>query len=142
MVCQISSKPLEYGFVQSYTNYSLFTYKRGNTFIALPVYVDDIVLTGNDRELCTQFKACLNNCFHIKDIGPLKYFWASKLLEMTRAYFNVKGSMLSRSLKSMASLGPDLLSFLWKQIISWVGQWDNFLVILHSIDVLWEDLFI
>jgi len=55
--------------------------------MALLVYVDDIVLTGNDRELCTQFKAYLNSCFCIKDLGPLKYFWVSKLLEMTRAYF-------------------------------------------------------
>jgi len=87
MVCQISSKPLEYGFVQSYTNYSLFTYKRGNTFIALPVYVDDIVLTGNDRELCTQFKACLNNCFHIKDIGPLKYFLGIEVARNDKGLF-------------------------------------------------------
>jgi len=42
--------------------------------MALLVYVDDIVLAGNDTHACRAFKNYLNTCFSIKDLGPLKYF--------------------------------------------------------------------
>jgi len=38
------------------------------------VYVDDIVLAGNNTVTCIHFKHYLNTCFSIKDLGPLKYF--------------------------------------------------------------------
>ena len=71
---KLSSKLLEYGFVHSYADYSLFTYHKNGVFLALLVYVDDLVLTGNDSTACFAFKAYLHNCFRIKDLGPLKYF--------------------------------------------------------------------
>jgi len=37
------------------------------------VYVDDIVLAGNNTIACTQLKDYLNTCFSINDLGPLKY---------------------------------------------------------------------
>jgi len=42
--------------------------------MALLVYVDDHVLTGNNVVTCAQFKNYLHLCFHMKDLGPLKYF--------------------------------------------------------------------
>jgi len=42
--------------------------------MALLVYVDDIVLAGNDTNVCSEFKSYLYTCFGIKDLGPLKYF--------------------------------------------------------------------
>ena len=38
------------------------------------IYVDDIVLAGNNTTACIHFKDYLNTCFSIKDLGPLKYF--------------------------------------------------------------------
>jgi len=45
---KISSKLLEYGFNKSNANYYLFTDRKGGKFITLLVYVDDIILIGND----------------------------------------------------------------------------------------------
>jgi len=42
--------------------------------MALLLYVDDLILTGNSSVACSKFKEYLNSCFHIKDLGPLKYF--------------------------------------------------------------------
>uniref|UniRef100_A0A3Q7G0Q0 Reverse transcriptase Ty1/copia-type domain-containing protein n=1 Tax=Solanum lycopersicum TaxID=4081 RepID=A0A3Q7G0Q0_SOLLC len=35
---------------------------------------DDILVTGNNLNLCASFKKYLHNCFQLKDLGPLKYF--------------------------------------------------------------------
>ena len=58
--------------------------------MALLVYVDDLVLIGNDANTCRKFKEYLNHCFHIKDLGPLKYFLG---LEVAR---NSQGIFLSQ----------------------------------------------
>jgi len=71
---KLSSKLENYGFGHSYANYSLFIYRREDIFLGLLVYVDDIILSGNDASACQSFKKYLNECFHIRDLGPLKYF--------------------------------------------------------------------
>ena len=71
---KLSSTLTAYGFVRSYANYSLFTYRKGDVFLALLVYVDDIILAGTDSQVCQDSKGYLHNCFKIKDLGPLKYF--------------------------------------------------------------------
>lgn len=56
------------GFVQSKNDYSLFI----NT--VLDVYVDDIILTGNDLSSIQILKQFLDATFSIKDLGFLHYF--------------------------------------------------------------------
>jgi len=75
---KLSSKLLAFGFVRSFADYSLFNYKKGDVVMALLVYVDDLVLAGNDSTACAEFKSYLNRCFHIKDLGPLKYFLGTR----------------------------------------------------------------
>jgi len=48
--------------------------------MALLVYIDDIVLIGNDIDTCCQFKEYLNNCFHTKDLRRLEYFLGIKIV--------------------------------------------------------------
>jgi hypothetical protein len=40
----------------------------------LAVYVDDIIITGDDQEEIKRLKECLSNEFEVKDLGNLKYF--------------------------------------------------------------------
>ena len=63
-----------YGFTQSYSNYSLFDYTQKDVSLHVFVYVDDLVIAGNDSKAITKFKEYLSDCFHMKDLGPLKYF--------------------------------------------------------------------
>ena len=38
------------------------------------VYVDDLIISGNDSRAIHRFKLYLHTCFHMKDLGRLKYF--------------------------------------------------------------------
>uniref|UniRef100_A0A3Q7J7S9 Uncharacterized protein n=1 Tax=Solanum lycopersicum TaxID=4081 RepID=A0A3Q7J7S9_SOLLC len=55
-------------------DHTLFIFRRGADFLAILIYVDDILVTGNNLNLCASFKKYLHNCFQLKDLGPLKYF--------------------------------------------------------------------
>ncbi|RVX01387.1 hypothetical protein VitviT2T_002736 [Vitis vinifera] len=62
------------GFVQSKADYSLFTCRKGKSFTALLIYVNDILITGNDVNAIVALKQFLHSHFRIKDLGDLKYF--------------------------------------------------------------------
>ncbi|KAK3034139.1 hypothetical protein RJ639_033482 [Escallonia herrerae] len=47
---------------------------KGTSFTAILIYVDDILLTGNDLQEIERLKKFLLKRFRIKDLGDLKYF--------------------------------------------------------------------
>ena len=55
-------------------DYSLFINSSEGSFTTLLVYVDDIILVGNDKEEIDQVKEALNKTFKIKDLSDLRYF--------------------------------------------------------------------
>lgn len=77
----------EYGFLQSYSDYSLFTYTKTGIQINVLVYVDDIVISGNDSAALCTFKSYLSDCFKMKDLGPLKYFLGIEVARSSAGLF-------------------------------------------------------
>jgi len=55
-------------------NYSLFINSSKGSFTTCLVYVDDIILAGNNKEEIERVKEALNKTFKIKDLGDLRYF--------------------------------------------------------------------
>ncbi|CAL2227718.1 unnamed protein product [Prunus armeniaca] len=64
----------EIGFHQSRADYSLFTKVCDHSFTAILLYVDDMIITGNNEDAIVCLKRFLHTKFRIKDLGPLKYF--------------------------------------------------------------------
>ena len=64
-----------FGYTQSQADHTLF-YKHSvsGKISILIVYVDDIIVTGNDLEATTKLKEALARSFEIKDLGLVKYF--------------------------------------------------------------------
>ncbi|GJU39567.1 ribonuclease H-like domain-containing protein [Tanacetum coccineum] len=71
---KLTSALLKNVFIQSKNDYSLYVKIKKGLFIGLLVYVDDIVITGNDLTKIENFKSFLSSKFMIKDLGKLKYF--------------------------------------------------------------------
>lgn len=65
---------VQFGFIQSKPDYVLFVHLKGSSFTTLLVYVDDILITGNDPYCVTELKKLLDSKFGIKYFGALKYF--------------------------------------------------------------------
>lgn len=77
---KLTTTLIENGFCQSKNDYSLYTKKVNNVFLAILVYVDDIVITWNNDIEINKFKAFLSSKFLIKDLGKLKYFLGIEIL--------------------------------------------------------------
>lgn len=65
---------LSLGFHNSACNTSLFIQHTSTSLTFLLVYVDDILLTGNNSSHLTYFIHQLNFVFPLKDLGHLSYF--------------------------------------------------------------------
>lgn len=71
---KLSSALLTEEYLQSKADYSLFTKTSGNSFTALVIYADDILVCSNDLSAISSLKTYLHDCFALKDLGPLKFF--------------------------------------------------------------------
>ncbi|TYK01779.1 Cysteine-rich RLK (RECEPTOR-like protein kinase) 8 [Cucumis melo var. makuwa] len=68
------------GYSQGHSDHTLFTKVSETGKIAvLIVYVDDIVLSGDDQAEISQLKQRMGNEFEIKNLGNLKYFLGMEL---------------------------------------------------------------
>lgn len=76
----LSQALVRYGFQECEADHSLFTYSCESVFIAVLIYVDDLIVAGNDAKSCAKFKQYLSECFHMKDLGGLKYFLGLELV--------------------------------------------------------------
>ncbi|GAA0168571.1 transmembrane signal receptor [Lithospermum erythrorhizon] len=61
-------------------DYSLFSYVRGDRRLHVLIYVDDLIISSNNSAALSAFKDYLSSCFHMKDLGALKYVLECGLL--------------------------------------------------------------
>lgn len=88
------------GFHQSQSDYSLFTRHEKSGFVALLVYVDDIILDSGNLTIIEEIKDHLHSQFKIRDLGVLQYFLG---LEVARS--SSGNSPVSKKIHSRNSRG-------------------------------------
>ncbi|GJW04091.1 putative RNA-directed DNA polymerase [Tanacetum coccineum] len=86
----LSKALFDLGFKGSKTDPSLFIYSRGDTLLYILVYVDDIIVTGNNKGTIDNIICQLGSAFALKDLGPLNYFLGIEIVP------HVSGILLSQ----------------------------------------------
>ena len=71
---KFASHILYLGFTASMADSSLFVFYSAKTIIYLLLYVDDIIITGNDSFQIQNLITTLGQVFELKDLGSLNYF--------------------------------------------------------------------
>ncbi|XP_028100281.1 uncharacterized protein LOC114299685 [Camellia sinensis] len=113
-------------FHNSLSNTSLFVKKTPTSLTLLVVCVDDILLTGSDFVLLTQFLQKMHLVFSMKELGSLSYFLGINVIAQDSNYFlcqqkyaidlllkagmvDCKPCSTPLAVKSSASLSDDIL---------------------------------
>ena len=76
-----------FGDHQSNSNHTLFLKKQHGKITALIVYVDDMVVTGNDPDERKASQSYLSSEFEMKDLGHLKYFLGIEVSQSDKGIF-------------------------------------------------------
>ena len=76
----------KYGFKQSNSDHTLFLKRRGSLVTCLIIYVDDMIVIGNDEEEMRRLKENFME-FEMKDLGRLKYFLGIEVLRSKQGIF-------------------------------------------------------
>lgn len=80
---KLTSTLLSFGLSRHISDASLSTLRKNSSFLAL-VYIDDIILAGNDMSLIINVKEFLNTTCCIKDLGPFRYFLGLEVTTSTQ----------------------------------------------------------
>jgi Reverse transcriptase (RNA-dependent DNA polymerase) len=101
----LSFSLLKNNFIKSTADSSMFIKHSQNTTIIVLVYVDDIIITGNDNEEIKRVKKCLKDEFDIKDLGKLSYFLEIEIAHSRKGLFLSQRKYIIDLLKETGKLG-------------------------------------
>lgn len=82
-----------FGMTQSKRDYCLFSKVQNGKTTMVVVYVDDLIITGDDENCIAVLKRQLDKAFTIKDLGLMRYFLG---IEVSRSS---QGIMLNQTKK-------------------------------------------
>ena len=96
----------EFGYKQSQGDHTLFI-KHSTTggVTALLVYVDDIIVTGNDEREKHDVKQRLAKEFEIKELGKMKYFLSIEVAYSTQGIFISQQKYVTDLLEKTGKIG-------------------------------------
>lgn len=81
------------GYKQCNGDHTVFYRHSGRRIAILAVYVDDIIIIGDDEVEVKRLKENLSKEFEVKDLGQLRYFLGIEVARSQKVYFSRKESM-------------------------------------------------
>ncbi|KAM1164645.1 hypothetical protein ACFX13_024764 [Malus domestica] len=71
---RFASSMKKFGYIQSHSNHTLFLKRQNGKLTVLIIYVDDMIVTGDDQKEIQCLQKYLAIEFEMKELGELKYF--------------------------------------------------------------------
>ena len=102
---RFSSVVQKFGLHQSRCDHSVFYQRTDDGVILLVVYVDDIVITGDNTSGISLLKNFLNSHFQTKDLGPLKYFLGIEVMRSKKGILLTQRKYVLDLLEETGTLG-------------------------------------
>lgn len=114
-----------------------FVYSGSTTVVYMLVYVDDIIVTGNNPTFINL--SYINSILSpLKDLGDLDYFWELRsALKLMNFLYLLNQSTLETYWKRLLWMKPIHFLILWLVAVSQLVQDMNPFQIPLSIDLLW-----
>ncbi|KAB2630265.1 hypothetical protein D8674_007784 [Pyrus ussuriensis x Pyrus communis] len=93
------------GYYQSHSDHTLFVKRRQEKVTALIIYVDDMIITGDDCDEISRLQRNLAAEFEMKNLGDLKYFLGVEVARSSKGIFLSQRKYVLDLLKGTGMLG-------------------------------------
>ncbi|XP_013633001.1 PREDICTED: uncharacterized mitochondrial protein AtMg00810-like [Brassica oleracea var. oleracea] len=93
------------GFIKFEADHTLFTLTNKQGIVVILIYVDDIIITGSDKDGIISTKAFLKPTFDIKDLSELEYFLGIEMCRSKDGLFLSQGKYTLDLLNETGKLG-------------------------------------
>ena len=108
---KLSLSLLSRGYKTSKNDCCLFYKRSSSSVVFLAIYVDDILVTGDNMDEIKSIKQFLDSTFKIKDLGPLHYFLGLEFTTLPTGMAVSQKKFIKDLLQEHAdSLGPPVVS--------------------------------
>src|SRR3954471_7059815 len=98
------------GYKQSNGDHTMFYKHENGRITILMVYVDDIIITGDDKKEIRMLKYYLAEVFEVKDLGELKYFLGNEIVRGPRGIVLSQRKYVLDLLKETCMMGCKVAS--------------------------------
>ena len=107
------------GFEKCDYEHTLFTKtgKEGNILI-ISLYVDDLIYTGNDELMISEFKTSMKHEFDMTDLGKMRYFLGLEVLHKSMECLLIRKSMRQRCCNGLEWIRAIQFIILLFQVVS------------------------
>jgi hypothetical protein len=78
---------LDHGYVMGSVDKTLFTLKRGNDFLLVQIYVDDIIFGRSSDVLVSRFQEIIDKEFQMSMMGELIFFLGIQVKQTKQSTF-------------------------------------------------------
>ncbi|KAM1675199.1 hypothetical protein ACFX2K_041176 [Malus domestica] len=92
----------KFGYIQSHSDHTLFLKRKNGKLTALIIYVDDMIMNGDDQNEIQRLQKYLAVEFEMKELGELKYFLG---IEVARSKHGIFLSQRNYVLDLLAKTG-------------------------------------
>ena len=90
---------LKNGFRRGQIDKTLFIKNKGEDFIIIQVYVDDIIFGATNKLLCKEFSTLMSQEFEMSMVGELTFFLRLQIKQLREGIFVNQGKYVSGLLK-------------------------------------------
>ncbi|CAA7025515.1 unnamed protein product [Microthlaspi erraticum] len=103
---KFSTTLLALGFKKSHADHTLFIKNDCGRYVAVLVYVDDIIIASNNDEEVETLKSNPKLAFKLRDLGELRYFLGLEIARSSKAYQFANGNTLWSFLRTLFTSAP------------------------------------